>query len=72
MLYSMFGVPICAIYCNTILATLNTRRYLGNKSGLQYITLDFLANAIPDAPVSTPPEVSVHSNRRERLTGWHG
>ncbi|KAN0088237.1 hypothetical protein V8E55_005294 [Tylopilus felleus] len=40
LMYTVFGIPICSIYCNTVLANLNARAYLRGDSTTNNIDLD--------------------------------
>ncbi|KAH0830139.1 hypothetical protein J3R83DRAFT_1486, partial [Lanmaoa asiatica] len=32
LIYAVFSIPLCSIYCNTLLANLNARIYLGSAA----------------------------------------
>jgi len=44
-LYVLFIYPICSIYCNTVLANLNARSYLSDRSGVRRDRVDLVTGA---------------------------
>lgn len=39
------GLPLCSLYCNTVLANLNARAYLGGRETTNINDLDLFANS---------------------------
>ena len=48
MLYIVPGVPICGVYCNTLLANLNARVYLGGNT-TQIVDMDLFTSSNPQS-----------------------
>ena len=80
-LYSVFGIPLCPVYCNTLLANLNARVYLKDGSIRGHISVAssaaLNANGQPgEVKFFVPPEVGVDSlNYYTSIVddgGWNG
>ena len=51
ILYVVFLVPLCPVYCNTLLANLNARVYIGNRGE----TTDYFTTSSLPAPGTARP-----------------
>lgn len=45
VLYAVPGMPLCAVCCNTVLANLNARAYLGGGGTANMVDIDLFANS---------------------------
>jgi hypothetical protein len=48
LFYALFDIPICSVYCNTLLANLNIRAYIAEQSTVEMDLPTF--DAIPVGP----------------------
>lgn len=48
LLYCVSGIPLCSVYCNTLLANLNAREYIRGSSTTHYVDADlFSSSSLP-------------------------
>ncbi|KAH0836829.1 hypothetical protein J3R83DRAFT_8605, partial [Lanmaoa asiatica] len=40
LLYAVFGIPLCSVYCNTLLANLNARAYIRGEATTPNVGVD--------------------------------
>ncbi|KAH0828789.1 hypothetical protein J3R83DRAFT_3233 [Lanmaoa asiatica] len=52
LLYAVFGIPLCSVYCNTLLANLNVREYVRSGVTVRNVGVDLFTSS------SSRPEVS--------------
>lgn len=45
LIYAVFFIPLCSIYCNTVLANLNGRIYIRDDKGDSNVELNILTTA---------------------------
>lgn len=41
LIYAVFVIPICSVYCNTLLANLNARAYIRGEETVHDVDVDF-------------------------------
>ena len=74
------GLPLCPLYCNTLLANLNARAYLGGGETSNVISMDLFASSRSQASkttktaeqpklVSSAKQVGFHSSNWYRYHG---
>ncbi|KAH0836833.1 hypothetical protein J3R83DRAFT_8610 [Lanmaoa asiatica] len=59
LLYAVFGIPLCSVYCNTLLANLNARAYIRGEATTPNVGVDPF----------TSPALQVSSTKTDKQCG---
>ena len=63
MFYTVFGFPLCSVYCNTLLANLNARTYIRGETTTHHTDVDLFTTSTSISRAPDSPKVDKY--RRE-------